>query len=169
MTSDAELSGLAAELASALRTRSLQLVTAESCTGGWVGKVLTEIPGSSAWYLGGVVSYSNALKTSLLGVQPDTLAAHGAVSPDTAREMALGAVARCGGTCGLSVTGIAGPDGGTADKPVGLVWFGWAVRQGDQIVARVAQECFAGDRDSVRRQAVVRALRGMIEVVASDG
>lgn len=165
MTSDAELSRQAAELASSLRARNQQLVTAESCTGGWVGKVLTEIPGSSAWYLGGVVSYSNALKASLLGVQSGTLAAHGAVSRETALEMALGAVARLGGTCALSVTGVAGPDGGTAEKPVGLVWFGWAF--GTSV--HVAHERFSGDRDTIRRLAVARALRGMLEIVARHG
>jgi nicotinamide-nucleotide amidase len=169
MTGDAELNGLARELAKVLGTRSLQLATAESCTGGWVGKVLTEIPGSSSWYLGGIVSYSNALKTTLLGVQPGTLETHGAVSPETAREMAIGAIERCGGTCGLSVTGVAGPDGGTAQKPVGLVWFGWAVKRGEQIAVHTAQERFAGDRDAVRRQAVARALRGMTDIVTSNG
>ena len=168
MHSDSDLSRLAAELAGELRARQHRLVTAESCTGGWVAKVLTEIPGSSAWYLGGVVSYSNALKSSLLGVQSGTLAAHGAVSAETAREMATGAVTRLDATCALSVTGIAGPEGGTVEKPVGLVWFGWAIEQGGQLLTRVAQEHFAGDRDLVRRHAVARALQGMVEL-ASNG
>ena len=168
-TSDADLNRLATDLASVLRARDQQLVTAESCTGGWVGKVLTEIPGSSAWYRGGVVSYSNELKSSLLDVQPATLAAHGAVSPETAREMAIGAISRLGGTCALSVTGVAGPDGGTADKPVGLVWFGWVLKRGAGIVEDVARECFAGDRDAIRRAAVARALQGMLDLAARDG
>lgn len=169
MPSDSDLSRLALDLAAVLRAREHRLVTAESCTGGWVGKVLTEIPGSSSWYVGGVVSYSNALKSALLGVQSATLAVHGAVSAETAREMAIGAIARLGGTCAVSVTGIAGPDGGTAEKPVGLVWFGWAICNSGGDRACVVRECFAGDRDTIRRAAVARALQGLLEFAARDG
>lgn len=169
MPSDTDLTRLAIELARALRARNQQLVTAESCTGGWVGKVLTEIPGSSTWYLGGVVSYSNTLKTSLLGVRSSTLAAHGAVSAETAREMAVGALMRFDATFAVSVTGIAGPDGGTPEKPVGLVWFGWASKSAEGVVADVACERFSGDRDAIRRLAVARALRGTLERAMRDG
>jgi nicotinamide-nucleotide amidase len=169
MHSDLELKTLAAQVADRLRPRGHTLVTAESCTGGWVGKVLTELPGSSAWYLGGVVSYSNALKAALLDVQNETLATYGAVSAETAGEMAVGALKRLGATYSLAVTGIAGPDGGTPDKPVGLVWFGWASNAGDEVRVQVTSEQFTGDRDAVRRAAVARALRGVLELAERDG
>jgi nicotinamide-nucleotide amidase len=162
---DPELTRHALAVAAALRSRGQQLVTAESCTGGWVGKVLTDIPGSSAWYRGGVVSYSNALKMSLLGVSAETLAVYGAVSAETAREMATGALERLGGHCSVSITGVAGPDGGTETKPVGLVWFGWAWHAGTATQAQVGHEVFPGDRDAVRRLAVARALEGLLGVV----
>ena len=168
MSSDIELSRLALEVAAVLRARHQQLVTAESCTGGWGGKTLTEVSGSSTWYLGGVVSYSNALKMSLLGVQSPTLAAHGAVSAETAREMALGALERLGATFALSVTGVAGPEGGTPQKPVGLVWFAWAWRSGEQVLVEVTHEHFAGDRDAIRRCAVARALQGVLDMARHD-
>lgn len=157
-TTDAELLRIATRAGADLLDAERRLVTAESCTGGWIAKVLTDIPGSSGWYLGGVVAYSNTLKQSLLGVLPSTLAAHGAVSEAAAREMAVGALETLGGHVAVSVTGIAGPDGGQPGKPVGTVWFGWAWREGDEIETRVAQELFSGDREAVRRQTVARAL-----------
>lgn len=160
---DADLTSLAMKVAARLGAGGRQLVTAESCTGGWIGKVLTDIPGSSAWYLGGVVSYSNSLKQALLGVSPSTLGQHGAVSEQTAREMAQGALERLGGQVALAVTGIAGPDGGLPDKPVGTVWFAWVWRVAGRIESCVAREVFAGDRAAVRRQAVAYALEGLLE------
>lgn len=162
MTTDDELLKLAIRVGAHLRDIERRLVTAESCTGGWVGKALTDVAGSSAWYLGGVVAYSNTLKQSLLGVLPSTLAAHGAVSEATAREMAVGALETCGGHIAVAVTGIAGPDGGQPGKPVGTVWFGWAWRSGDEIETRAAQEVFAGDREAIRRQTVARALQEVL-------
>jgi nicotinamide-nucleotide amidase len=159
MTIDAELQRLAVHTGVLLTDAERRLVTAESCTGGWIAKALTDIPGSSNWFLGGVIAYSNTLKQSLLGVLPSTLAAHGAVSESTAREMAIGALETLGGDVSAAVTGIAGPDGGQPGKPVGTVWFAWAWRDGDQIETRVALETFAGDREAVRRGAVERALR----------
>ena len=141
-----------------------RLVTAESCTGGWVAKLLTDIPGSSNWFLGGIVAYSNTLKQSLLGVLPSTLAAHGAVSEATAREMAIGALEILGGKFAIAVTGIAGPDGGQPGKPVGTVWFAWAWRASHEIETRVALETFAGDREAVRRQTVARALGELLRM-----
>jgi nicotinamide-nucleotide amidase len=164
-----------AQVAECLLSRRRQLVAAESCTGGWVAKACTDRPGSSQWFRGGVVAYTNELKTALLGVQPETLAASGAVSEAAVREMALGALERLGGDVAVAVSGIAGPDGGTPDKPVGTVWFAWAVsglqdmqdsagRTGRGAPAvRTAQQHFAGDRDAVRRQAVIVALRGVLE------
>jgi nicotinamide-nucleotide amidase len=162
MTTDTELQRLATKVGACLLDSERRLVTAESCTGGWIGKVLTDVPGSSRWYLGGVVSYSNTLKQSLLGVLPSTLARHGAVSGETAREMAIGALETLGGHIAIAVTGIAGPDGAQPDKPVGTVWFGWAWHAGDAIETRLQIETFAGDREAVRRQSVARALTGLL-------
>lgn len=164
MISDAQLLSLSKDVGAWLVQRKLQLVTAESCTGGWIGKVLTDVCGSSAWYRGGVVSYSNALKESLLGVQAQTLAREGAVSETTAREMALGALHRLGGEVAVAVTGIAGPDGGTPDKPVGTVWFAWSVRATRGTETRTAREVFDGDREAVRRATVERALRELFDL-----
>lgn len=159
MSSDTELLRLASRTGAMLLDAERRLVTAESCTGGWIAKVLTDIPGSSAWFLGGVVAYSNTLKQGLLGVLPSTLAAHGAVSEAAVHEMAIGALETLGGHIAIAVTGIAGPDGGQPGKPVGTVWFGWAWRDGDEIETRVALETFTGDREAVRRKTVERALR----------
>ena len=164
MISDAELQRLAAQVGVLLLDGERRLVTAESCTGGWIGKVLTDMPGSSGWYLGGVVSYSNKLKQALLGVLPSTLAIHGAVSEEAAREMAIGALETLGGHIALAVTGIAGPDGAQPGKPVGTVWFGWAWHEGEEIETRVALETFTGDREAVRRQTVERSLRELLNL-----
>jgi nicotinamide-nucleotide amidase len=158
MRTDDQLQSLVLQVRDHLRARQLQLVTAESCTGGWIGKVLTDIPGSSAWYLGGAIVYSNALKEAILEVSAQTLRTHGAVSRETADEMARGALSRLGGDISVSVTGIAGPDGGTAEKPVGTVWFGWAWRTGGEVQSKTALETFPGDREEIRRQTVARAL-----------
>jgi nicotinamide-nucleotide amidase len=151
---------LAQSLGSKLRERGALLVTAESCTGGWAAQVVTAIAGSSAWFERGFVTYSNEAKVELLGVRRETLERHGAVSEETAREMALGALARSRGTLALAVTGIAGPGGGSPDKPVGTVCFAWARRGA---TARSETRRFAGDREAVRRQSVERALPGALE------
>jgi nicotinamide-nucleotide amidase len=163
-TGDSDLLRLGMRVGALLIDDERRLVTAESCTGGWVAKVVTDIPGSSNWFLGGVVAYSNTLKQSLLGVLPSTLAAHGAVSEATAREMAIGALETLGGQVAVAVTGIAGPDGAQPGKPVGTVWFGWAWREDDEIETRVAMETFAGDREAVRRQTVARALNEILRL-----
>jgi nicotinamide-nucleotide amidase len=157
---DEELAALAAQLGRALEARNLRVATAESCTGGWIAKALTDIPGSSRWLEGGVVAYSNSAKSSLLGVAAGTVAAHGAVSEPVVRAMAEGARARFGVPLTVAVSGVAGPDGGTADKPVGTVWFAWA--NGRETTA--ACERFAGDREAVRRQSVDFALRRLLEL-----
>lgn len=159
---DAELERLAVKVGAHLRDAERRLVTAESCTGGWIGKVLTDVAGSSHWYLGGVVSYSNTLKQSLLAVLPGTLASQGAVSEATARAMAIGALEALGGHVAAAVTGIAGPEGGQPGKPVGTVWFAWAWHAGSRIETRVALESFAGNREAVRRQAVRRSLAELL-------
>ncbi len=162
MTDD-ELIDLATQLGRALQAREWKLATAESCTGGWVAKLLTDIAGSSAWFERGFVTYSNAAKQELLDVRAATLKDFGAVSQQTARELASGALAHSPAEVALAITGIAGPGGGTPDKPVGLVWFAWARRSG---ALRVAQQQFSGDRESVRRQAVAAALQGALRVLS---
>lgn len=156
----AELETLARQVAEALRQRHEMLATAESCTGGWVAQCLTAIAGSSAWFERGFVTYSNQAKMDMLGVLDDVLEKHGAVSEATARAMARGAVSHSRAQWSLSITGIAGPGGGTAAKPVGTVCFAWARRDGGCLATT---RHFEGDRDAVRRQAVAFALRGLLE------
>jgi nicotinamide-nucleotide amidase len=160
---DDRLSHLAGEVARRLTARGHLLVTAESCTGGWLGKLCTDLPGSSNWYSGGAVVYSNALKQTLLGVRVETLAAEGAVSEAVVGEMALGALQRLGGDIVVAISGIAGPDGGTQDKPVGTVWIAWAHRAGGGKPLRAAGLWLPGERDAVRRQALAAALQGLLE------
>jgi nicotinamide-nucleotide amidase len=152
----------ATQVGARLREQRALLVTAESCTGGWVSQAVTAIAGSSEWFERGFVVYSNAAKEELLGVRRETLERHGAVSEETARELALGALERSRGTISVAVTGVAGPSGGSAAKPVGLVCFAWATRQGG---AGTESRNFAGDRESVRRQSVARALEGVLEML----
>jgi len=160
---DADLRAVAGSLAQRMLASDRRIVTAESCTGGWIGKVCTDLPGSSRWYLGGVVSYANATKTTLLGVEPGLLQAHGAVSEPVVRAMAQGALEHLGGDVSVAVSGVAGPDGGTPDKPVGMVWIAWARRlPGDDHDVSVACERFPGDRDDIRRWTVLRALEGLL-------
>lgn len=133
------------------------MAVAESCTGGWIAKALTDIAGSSVWFECGWVCYSDAAKSSQLGVDPSVIAAHGAVSEQTAAALAAGALARSGADVALAVSGIAGPGGGSAAKPVGTVCFAWA----DGAGVRTATRHFDGDRESIRAQAAVFALQGV--------
>ncbi|MBS1204674.1 MAG: hypothetical protein H6R25_1573 [Proteobacteria bacterium] len=153
---DTELMQLSEHIGLALKARGATLTTAESCTGGWVAKVITDIAGSSAWFERGFVTYSNEAKAQMIGVQPDTLHVHGAVSEPVVVEMAIGALKAARADYAISISGIAGPDGGSEEKPVGTVWFGIASVSGEGITRR---ECFAGDRESVRRQATAYALQ----------
>jgi len=155
---DAELLALAGEVADEVQRCRLMLVTAESCSGGWLAKTLTDLPGSSAWFDAGVVTYSYEAKEALLGVNPRTLEHTGAVSEETVLEMVSGALARFGAGVAVAVTGIAGPSGGTPDKPVGTVWIGWK-RRGGYGHAQLFH--FQGDREAVRRQTVAAALIGL--------
>jgi len=159
---DAELQELAEQIAASALRQRLMLVTAESCTGGWIAKTLTDLPGSSAWFDAGVVTYSYEAKEALLGVNPRTLERTGAVSEETALEMVSGALARFGAGMAVAVTGIAGPSGGTAEKPVGTVWIGWKRRGG---YAHAQLFHFDGDREAVRRQTVATALKGVIKAL----
>jgi len=160
---DRALAALANEVATLLCERQLMLATAESCTGGWIAKCCTDLPGSSRWFERGFVTYTNEAKAEELCVLPETLQAYGAVSEATVAEMAAGALRQSRAQVSVAVSGIAGPGGGRPDKPVGTVCFGWAL-SGKVPVTRRLQ--FAGDREQVRRQAVAEALRGVLDAVA---
>ena len=166
---DRELYALCERLGEKLLAAGRRMATAESCTGGWVAKACTDVPGSSRWFECGFVTYSNAAKVRDLEVSEKTLADHGAVSEPTVREMAAGALRRAAEMqiaapfrtqtdVAVSISGIAGPDGGTPEKPVGTVWFGLAVRRGTEVVVTAERQVFAGDRERVRRCSVRRAL-----------
>ncbi len=161
---DAELAALSFAIAEAARSPSrrhrLLIATAESCTGGWVAQAITHTAGSSAWFERGFVAYTNESKADMLGVRWDTLNAHGAVSPETAAEMACGAIAHSRASIALAITGIAGPTGGSQEKPVGTVCFAWCWRGEAPSCER---RLFIGDREAIRRQAVIHALTGLIE------
>lgn len=152
---DSELMQLSEQVGQALKARGATVTTAESCTGGWVAKTLTDIAGSSVWFERGFVTYSNEAKSQMIGVSEATLLDHGAVSEPVIVEMAIGALRAARADYAISVSGIAGPDGGSAEKPVGTVWFGVASASGQGVTQR---ECFAGDREAVRRQATAYAL-----------
>ena len=139
----------------------MMLATAESCTGGWAAQVVTSVSGSSEWFDRGFVTYSNDAKQEMLGVSASTLERHGAVSEETARAMADGALLRSRARMTLAITGIAGPTGGSPDKPVGMVWFAWAMN-GE---TRTQLARFSGDRETVRRQSVLTALKGVLDVL----
>lgn len=156
--SDSLLSVLAVRVGEHLLARGLRLAMAESCTGGYVAKLITDVPGSSQWFECGYVCYSNAAKERDLAVPAATLRAHGAVSAETVEAMALGTLARAGVDRALSISGVAGPDGGTQRHPVGEVWFGLARREGGVADASVARRRFVGDRDTVRRLSAAFAL-----------
>jgi len=160
MSAAADTFALASHLGALLLRRHWSVTTAESCTGGLIAGAITDVAGSSGWFERGFVTYSNEAKIEMLGVSAETLAAHGAVSEATAREMAMGALRNGEATLAIAVTGIAGPAGGTPTKPVGLVWLAWGRRDGP-IDARA--EHFAGDRAAVRAATVRRALEGLIE------
>lgn len=155
---DAGLAALVESVAAALTSRGQTLGTAESCTGGWISKCCTDLSGSSTWFNGGLVSYSNPAKVALLGVSEEALLRQGAVSARVAEEMADGAQRALDVTWAIAVTGVAGPGGGTPDKPVGCVWVAWS-GPGRQSSRRYD---FPGDRDSVRRQTVAAALQGLL-------
>ena len=164
---DRDLYQLAEQLGHALRTAGWRVATAESCTAGWIAKVLTDVPGSSAWVECGYVTYSNAAKIRDLAVPAAVIEAHGAVSEATVREMASGAQRASGADIVVAVSGIAGPDGGSPDKPVGTVWFAVAARSLREPDCGVQH--FPGNRDAVRRQAVAHALRRVMAVLGGAG
>lgn len=161
MSDPEKLQEQSAALVAALTAAGKTVSTAESCTGGWIAKAITDIGGSSAVFAYGVVSYSNGAKESLLGVDNKTLVDNGAVHVKTVTEMAEGAIKLSGADLSVAVSGIAGPDGGTDDKPVGTVCFAWSERHGDSIRTVTDQQRFDGDRDAVRQQTVLHALQGI--------
>lgn len=158
--SDQDLYQLSEQLASCLLERQWHLASAESCTGGWLAKCCTDITGSSAWFERGFVTYSNQSKQELIHVSADILEQFGAVSEQVASQMVEGALAKSDANISVAITGIAGPDGGSKNKPVGTVWFAWAVK--NSAIITVCHH-FTGDRDAVRRQAVKIALEGVIK------
>jgi nicotinamide-nucleotide amidase len=159
---DEELCNLVKSVADVLSGVEMDLTTAESCTGGWVAKVLTDVPGSSLYFDRGFVTYSNQSKHEMLGVAEETLLLHGAVSEAIVSEMAKGALELSTASMSLAVSGIAGPTGGTENKPVGTVCFAWMIR-GDVPVSETLY--YDGDRDDIRRQAVVHCLKGVIKQI----
>jgi nicotinamide-nucleotide amidase len=161
MAADA-LTTLATLVGQALKTRGASLATAESCTGGGIAEAVTRISGSSEWFERGFVTYSNDAKADMVGVDRATLLGFGAVSEETAREMAVGALSRSRATHAIAVTGIAGPTGGSADKPVGTVCFGWAAPGGKPVTET---RRFDGDREAVRRASVIHALQGLLRLL----
>ena len=161
--SDDELQLQAERLGASLRDTKQMLVTAESCTGGWIAKTVTDVAGSSDWFDCGLAAYSYEAKQRLLGVRAETLEHFGAVSRETVLEMVSGALVHSGSTVAVAVTGIAGPGGGTDDKPVGTVWIAWKRRGGYPTAVTFH---FDGDRDDVRRQTVAAALHGLAELMA---
>lgn len=163
---ESRLKPLARNVGEALLRRKLMLATAESCTGGWVAQVVTAVVGSSQWFERGFVTYSNAAKREMLGVENEILERYGAVSEETARAMAEGALHRSHAQITVAVSGIAGPGGGSEEKPVGTVCFGWAVA-GRVVTSHTAH--FIGDRTAVRWQAVTQALQGVLDLLERPG
>lgn len=163
------ISVLAEALVGELIIAGKKMATAESCTGGWIAKSLTDIGGSSQCFGYGVVSYSNDAKESMLGVASTTLLEHGAVSEAVVSEMATGALNLSGADFSVAVSGIAGPDGGSDEKPVGTVWFGWATRTGEKISVKAERHHLQGDRAAIRSGTVILALQGIREILKSGG
>ncbi len=163
--SEQELRDLAERLGECLTAKGIKLASAESCTGGWLAKVITDIPGSSAWFAGSVVSYSNEMKQSLLGVSDATLNTHGAVSGETVLEMSDGLFLHTDASVVVSISGVAGPGGGSDEKPVGLVWLSWGKRD-KSVLAEPFN--FNGNREDVRRQSVKQALHCLLDLLVCD-
>jgi nicotinamide-nucleotide amidase len=158
------MESISAQVGAALKSHGMMLTTAESCTGGGVAQAITEVVGSSAWFERGFVTYSNLAKQQMLGVSEVTLKQYGAVSEAVVREMVAGALANSTSNIALSVSGIAGPDGGTAEKPVGTVWFAWGIKHGVTIAQR---HLLKGNRSEVRSQAVCIALNGLLNFLVN--
>ncbi|MBB2930817.1 MULTISPECIES: CinA family protein [Paraburkholderia] len=161
MSTDSVVHQLAIRVGNKLRDGRLMLATAESCTGGMVATAITDISGSSVWFERGFVTYSNQAKTEMIGVPPELIEKHGAVSEPVARAMAEGALSNSRAQVSLAITGVAGPGGGTPEKPVGMVSFGWSNRLHTSVETLV----FKGDREQIRVQAAAHALRGLLAFI----
>ena len=161
MPEDPAINELATTLVRELNNKKRAVATAESCTGGWIAKALTDVPGSSGCFGYGMVSYSNGAKESILGVKNRTLLEHGAVSEPVVREMAEGALCLSGADISVAVSGVAGPDGGSEEKPVGTVWFAWSMRGPGGITTDTELLRFEGNRESIRMQTVIHGLEGV--------
>lgn len=168
MADQESINGLAEALVGELTAAGKSVATAESCTGGWIAKSLTDINGSSRCFGYGIVSYSNAAKESMLDVGHQTLLEHGAVSEAVVGEMAISVLHLSGAEYAVAVSGIAGPGGGTDEKPVGTVWFAWAFRNGNIESLKTEQHLLLGDRESIRVQTVILALQGIRERLRSS-
>ncbi|MGZ8198275.1 MAG: CinA family protein [Burkholderiales bacterium] len=162
---DPQIYDLAERVGRALERRQLMLATAESCTGGWIAEAITMVPGSSGWFDRGFVTYTYISKREMLGVDGETLERHGAVSEDVVREMAKGTLAVSRAQAAVAVSGVAGPAGGTREKPVGTVCFAWALKDG---LPRTETQHFGGDREAVRRESVVHALAVLLEILEAS-
>lgn len=165
MERDIELASLSERVGQLLLAREARVATAESCTGGWIAKCLTDVPGSSEWFEYGFVTYGDNAKESMLAVDPELIERHGAVSREVVQAMAVAAHAVSGADIAVAVSGIAGPEGGTGDKPVGTVWLAWLGPRGR---ATSRQANFPGNREEIRCQAVIAALTGVLKQLA-DG
>jgi len=169
MAIDESIAELSHALIGELTTAGRTVATAESCTGGWIAKALTDVAGSSSAFGFGIVSYANAAKVSMLGVREQTLEQQGAVSEATVNEMVSGALALSGADIAVAVSGVAGPDGGTADKPVGTVWFAWGRQTSAGMELTTMRKQFDGDREAVRARTVIEALQGLRERLREYG
>lgn len=156
---------LAVDLGSALESQDFTLVTAESCTGGWLAKAITDVAGSSRWFERGFITYSNRAKSEQLGVDASLIAEYGAVSPQVVEAMAKGALKYSPADIAVAVSGIAGPEGGSPEKPVGTIWFAWAIRDRSRHRVHSKRYHFDGDRDNVRYAAVERGLAGILDML----
>ena len=164
---DQDLAQLSERIGCACRNSGVIVATAESCTGGWAAEVITHTSGSSGWFDCGFITYTNAAKAAMLGVRLNTIEAYGAVSLETAGEMAQGALKHSRATISLAITGIAGPTGGSPDKPVGTVCFGWCDHdeEGRVGTAYCERRLFLGDRESIRKQSAIHALSGLLDMI----
>jgi nicotinamide-nucleotide amidase len=156
---DNALFELAEQLGDRLKARAYKIATAESCTGGWIAQIITEVPGSSSWFDRGFVTYSNNAKMQMLGVNPQTLTQYGAVSTEVAKQMVAGALANSEADWAVAVTGVAGPDGGSTEKPVGTVFIAWLNKGG---ISRVQRLQLSGNRHEIRKQTVISAIEGLL-------
>ena len=156
---DNALFELAEQLGDRLKARAYKIATAESCTGGWIAQIITEVPGSSSWFDRGFVTYSNNAKMQMLGVNPQTLTQYGAVSTEVAKQMVAGALANSEADWAVAVTGVAGPDGGSTEKPVGTVFIAWLNKGG---ISRVERLQLSGNRHEIRKQTVISAIEGLL-------